>query len=54
MEAQCWDEHNPTQVKEVVGFMGTYFVLGLRVTLTNENGSDLGEDLAFEIHCTKI
>lgn len=40
--------------KEVLGFMGTYFVLGLRATLTNDNGSGLGKDLAFEINCTKI
>lgn len=45
--------NNLTQVKEVLGFMGTYFVLGLRITLTNEDSSGLGEDLTFEINRTK-
>lgn len=46
--------NNLAQVREVWGFMGTYFVPGLRVTLTHENGSGLGEDLTFKINCTKI
>lgn len=46
-------ENNLARVKEGLGFMGTYFVLGLRVTLTNEDSSGLGEDLTFEINPTK-
>lgn len=45
--------NNLAQVKEVLGFTGTYFVLGLRVTLTNGDSSGLGEDLSCEINRTK-
>lgn len=42
------------QVKGYLVFSGTYFVLGLRMTLTNENGSIVGKDAAFGTNFRKL